>query len=56
MKEPRFRFDQAIALCRHAGFRQILLRGATDFSQTRHLDGWDDQQVGFIFGLTRWRT
>ena len=45
------RFDQAIALCRHAGFRQILLRGATDFSQTRHLDGWDDQQVGFIFGI-----
>ena len=45
------RFDQAIALCRHAGFRQILLRGDTDFSQTRHLDGWDDQQVGFIFGI-----
>ena len=45
------RFDQAITLCRHAGFRQILLRGDTDFSQTRHLDGWDDQQVGFIFGI-----
>ena len=38
-------------MCRHAGFRQILLRGDTDFSQTRHLDGWDDQQVGFIFGI-----
>ena len=45
------RFDQAIALCRRGGFRQILLRGDTDFSQTRHLDGWDDQGVGFIFGI-----
>ena len=45
------RFDQAIALCRQAGFRQILLRGDTDFSQTRHLDGWDDQGVGFLFGI-----
>ena len=45
------RFEQAIALCRRAGFRGILLRGDTDFSQTRHLDGWDDQGVGFIFGI-----
>ena len=42
--------DQAIALCRRAGFRKILLRGDTDFSQTKHLDRWDDQDVGFIFG------
>ena len=46
-----FRFDQAIGLCRRAGFRQVLLRGDTDFSQTRHLDGWDDQDVEFIFGI-----
>ena len=45
------RFDQAIALCQRAGFDQILLRGDTDFSQTRYLDGWDDQGVGFIFGI-----
>jgi len=45
------RFDQAVALCREAGFRKILLRGDTDFSQTRYLDGWDDQGVGFIFGI-----
>ena len=45
------RFDQAIELCRTAGFRKILLRGDTDFSQTRSLDGWDDQGVGFIFGI-----
>ena len=45
------RFDRAIGLCRAAGFRKILLRGDTDFSQTRHLDGWDEQGVGFIFGI-----
>ena len=46
------RFDQAIGLCREAGFTRILLRGDTDFSQTRHLDRWDDQgDVRFIFGM-----
>ena len=45
------RFDQAIALCRRAGFKTILLRGDTDFSQTGELDRWDAQGVGFIFGI-----
>ena len=45
------RFDQAIALCRQAGFRQVLLRGDTDFSSTRHLDRWDEAQVRFVFGI-----
>ena len=36
-------FDRAIALCRRAGFRKIRLRGDTDFTQTAHLDDWDDQ-------------
>ena len=44
-------FDQGIALCRRAGFRQILLRGDTDFTQTRELDRWDDQKVQFLFGI-----
>lgn len=44
-------FDRAIARCREAGFRSILLRGDTDFTQTEHLDGWDDQGVKFIFGI-----
>ena len=44
--------DQAIALCRQAGFQSILLRGDTDFSQTAHLDRWDDQKdVRFLFGI-----
>ncbi len=45
------RFDQAIEMVRAAGFRKVLLRGDTDFSQTRHLDRWDEQGVGFIFGI-----
>ena len=42
--------DRAISLCREAGFSDILLRGDTDFSQTRHLDGWDQGGVRFVFG------
>lgn len=45
------RFDESIALCRAAGFRNILLRGDTDFSQTQHLDRWHDDGVTFCFGL-----
>jgi hypothetical protein len=45
------RFDQCIGLCRRAGFEKILLRGDTDFSQTEHLDRWDQAGVEFIFGI-----
>ncbi len=43
--------DRAGELCREAGFRRILFRGDTDFSQTRHLDGWDQKGYRFIFGI-----
>ena len=43
-------FDQAIALCRKAGFKDILLRGDTDFSLTAAFDRWTDEKVRFIFG------
>jgi hypothetical protein len=43
--------DAAIELCRRGGFRKVLLRGDTDFSQTTHLDRWDADQVGFVFGM-----
>jgi hypothetical protein len=43
--------DKSIELCRKAGFKSILLRGDTDFTQTRELDRWDSQGVGFIFGI-----
>jgi len=43
--------DKAVALCRRAGFRSILLRGDTDFMQTWKLDEWDAAgDVTFIFG------
>ena len=45
-------FDECIELCRAAGFRKIVLRGDTDFSQTKHLDRWHAQgDVQFVFGL-----
>lgn len=43
--------DRAVALCRQAGFRRILLRGDTDFTQTAHLDRWDGDGVRFVFGI-----
>jgi len=43
--------DRALKLCIKAGFRKIVLRGDTDFSQTQYLDGWDsDPKVRFFFG------
>jgi hypothetical protein len=43
--------DKAIALCRQAGFRHILLRGDTDFALTAHFDRWDGADVRFVFGV-----
>jgi hypothetical protein len=44
--------DRGIALCLRAGFRRVLMRGDTDFTQTTHLDRWsDDPRVQFIFGM-----
>jgi Transposase DDE domain group 1 len=43
--------DKALAVCFQGGFRRVLLRGDTDFSQTQHLDRWDAQgRIRFIFG------
>ena len=42
--------DKAIALCREAGFKGILLRGDTDFSLTANFDRWDEDGVRFVFG------
>jgi len=44
--------DRALAACFRGGFRRVVLRGDTDFSQTEHLDRWDaDGRVRFIFGF-----
>jgi hypothetical protein len=42
--------DRVVALCRQGGFRKVLLRGDTDFSQTEHLDRWDADGIQFLFG------
>jgi len=44
-------FDRAIALCRRENFKKITLRGDTAFTQTAHLDRWDDEGVRFVFGI-----
>ena len=44
--------DRAILLCLEAGYRTVLARGDTDFSQSKHLDGWNlIPRVRFIFGF-----
>jgi hypothetical protein len=43
--------DRAIRVCRAGGFRTVLVRGDTDFTQTKHLDRWNDDGVQFIFGI-----
>ena len=43
--------DRVLQTCWRGGFRSVLLRGDTAFSQTEHLDRWDDDpRVRFIFG------
>jgi len=43
--------DRVLEVCFAAGFQKVVLRGDTDFTQTRHLDRWsDDLRVRFIFG------
>lgn len=50
-EEAAAALDRAVATCLRAGFRQVWLRGDTDFSQTAHLDRWDaDPRLRFIFG------
>ncbi len=43
--------DRAMDLCDTVSFRNILVRGDTDFSQTKYLDRWDARGVRFIFGI-----
>jgi hypothetical protein len=43
--------DWSIELVRRGGFRSVLLRGDTDFTQTAELDRWDEAGVQFIFGI-----
>jgi hypothetical protein len=45
------RYNAAIDLCRSAGFKGVLLRGDTDFTQAQALDDWHGRDVQFIFGI-----
>jgi hypothetical protein len=42
--------DSVIVMFKSHGWKSILLRGDTDFSQTEHLDRWDHGGVQFHFG------
>ena len=42
--------DRAIALVR-GSFKQVWLRGDTDFSLTKHFDRWTQEGVNFVFGI-----
>ncbi len=44
--------DRVLEVCLSGGFQKVLLRGDTDFTQSRHLDRWsDDPRARFIFGM-----
>jgi Transposase DDE domain group 1 len=44
--------DKMAGLCRKAGFRRIRFRGDGDFTQTAHLDRWDQAgDIRFVFGI-----
>ncbi len=45
--------DRIIALCKEADFKRIMLRGDTAFTQTDHLDRWDEDNVEFVFGIAK---
>ena len=42
--------DRAVALVRDS-FKNVWLRGDTDFSLTKHFDRWCDEEVNFVFGF-----
>jgi len=50
-KKASYYLDKAADLCRMGGFKKIRFRGDTDFSQTKYLDGWDDEGITFVFGI-----
>ena len=43
--------DRVAAVCVEAGFRHLLFRGDTDFSQSEHLDRWNAAGHWFLFGF-----
>jgi hypothetical protein len=50
-KDAYIYIDKSIKFLRQAGFKTIRFRGDTDFTQTKHLDRWDEAGVFFTFGI-----
>jgi hypothetical protein len=48
-------FARAITLCRRAGWKDVLLRGDTAYSQASYFDRWDDDGVRFVFGYSAYK-
>jgi len=44
-------FDRSTALCRKAGWKEIRLRGDTDYALTAEFDRFDQDGVKFVFGF-----
>lgn len=42
--------DGVVDYLKRCGFRKIVFRGDTAFSQTQHLDRWNERRVTFYFG------
>ena len=42
--------DRMVAFCREAGFREVTVRGDTDYALTHEFDRWDEQQNRFVVG------
>jgi hypothetical protein len=49
-EEAAWYYERAAQLCLRSGFKEILFRGDTDFSQVTHLDRWDSKGYKFVFG------
>ena len=45
-----FECDGVADYLQECGFRKIVFRGDTAYSQTEHLDRWDDRRITFYFG------
>jgi hypothetical protein len=45
-----FECDAVADYLQECGFRKIVFRGDTAYSQTEHLDRWDDRGITFYFG------
>jgi len=48
--------DRSVDLVRRGGFKNVRLRGDTDFSLTANFDRWTENNVEFVFGMDAHRS